>query len=63
MRLTTRLRMLEATLRPEDAVPDALIVLEENGVWRDGEGTVIDRATVDPQTQVIRYSLRPDGPK
>jgi len=61
MRLTTRLRVLEEKFRPEDKVPGVLFVLEENGVWRDWEGTVIDPATVDPRTQVIRFSLRPDG--
>ena len=64
MRLTTRLRVLEAKFRPEDDVPRVLIVFEEEpGVWRDGQGTVIDPATIDPRTQVIRFSLRPDGPQ
>jgi hypothetical protein len=63
MRLTTRLRTLEAKLRPEDEVPGVLFVLEENGVWHDWEDTVIDPATVDPRTQVIRWSLRSDGPQ
>jgi hypothetical protein len=63
MRLTTRLRMLETKLRPEDDVPRFLFVLEENGVWRDWEGTIIDPATVDRLTQVIRFRLRPDGPQ
>jgi hypothetical protein len=64
MRLTTRLRELEAKFRPEDDVPGWLIVFEEEpGVWRDGQGTAIDPAAVDPRTQMIRFSLRPDGPQ
>jgi hypothetical protein len=63
MRLTTRLRMLEVKLRPEDDVPGLLIVLEEDGVWHDWEGAVIDPATIDLRTQVIRFRLRPDGPQ
>jgi hypothetical protein len=64
MRLTTRLRMLEAKLRPEDDVPKLLIVFEEeDGGWHDGRGVMIDPATVDPRTQVIRFRRRPDGPQ
>jgi hypothetical protein len=64
MRLTTRLRMLEAKLRPEDDVPKLLIVFEEeDGGWHDGQGTAIDPATVDPRTQVIIFRKRPDGPQ
>jgi hypothetical protein len=64
MRLTTRLHMLEAKLRPEDEVPGLLIVFEdEPGVWHDGQGTTIDPAMVNPRTQVIRLRLRPDGPQ
>ena len=40
MRLTTRLRTLEATLRPEDDVLGLLIVFEDElGSWYDGQGT------------------------
>jgi hypothetical protein len=64
MRLTTRLRMLEAKYRPENDVPRLLIVFEEaDGVWHDGFGAAIDPAAVDPRTQVIRFRLRPDGPQ
>jgi hypothetical protein len=64
MRLSTRPRNLEARVRPEDNVPCLLVVFEEEpGVWHDGRGTAIDRATIDPRTQVIRFSLRPDGPQ
>ncbi len=62
MRLTTRLRTLETKLRPEDEVPGFLIALEQDGVWHDWEGAVIDPTAVDPRTQVIRFRLRPDGP-
>jgi hypothetical protein len=40
-----------------------VIVLEEDGFWHDCEGAVIDPATVDSRTQVIRFRLRPDGPQ
>jgi hypothetical protein len=64
MRLTTRLRTLEATFQPEDDVPGLLIEFEEaDGVWQDGRGTTIDPATVDPRTQVIVICERPDGPQ
>ena len=64
MRLTARLRTLEAKLRSEDDVPGFLLVLEEvEGVWRDWAGVEIDPATVDPRTQVIRFRLRTDGPR
>ena len=64
MRLTTRLRMLEAKFRPKDDVPRLLIVFEEeDGGWHDGRGAAIDRATVDPRTQVIIFRKRPDGPQ
>ena len=64
MRLTTRLRTLEAKVRLEDDVPGLLIVFdEEDGVWHDGRGTTIDPAAVDPRTQVIRFRQRPDGPQ
>ena len=64
MRLTTRLRTLEAKFRPEDDVPRLLIVLEdEPGLWHNWKGAVIDPATIDPRTQVIRFRKRPDGPQ
>jgi hypothetical protein len=64
MRLTTRLRMLEAKFRPEDEVPKLLIVFDEgDGVWHDGWGNAIDRTTIHPRTQVIVFRQRPDGPQ
>ena len=45
MRLATHLDRIETNLRPEDEVPGVLIVLEEDGVWRDWEGTVTDRCS------------------
>ena len=64
MGLTARLRTLETKLLPVDDVPGLLIVLEEeDGVWHDWEGAVINPATVDPRTQVIRFRLRLDGPQ
>jgi hypothetical protein len=63
MRLTTRLRTLETKLLLDDDMPRVLIVLEEDGVWHDWEGAVIDPATIAPRTQVILFRLRPDGPQ
>ena len=64
MRLTTRLRALEATVRSEDEVPGVLIVFEEeNGVWHDGHGVTIDPGTIDSRTHLIRFRERPDGPQ
>jgi hypothetical protein len=54
MRLGTRLAKIETKLQAEDEVPGVVIVLEEDGVRHDCEGTVIDPATVDPRTQEIR---------
>jgi hypothetical protein len=63
MRLSTRLRTLEARFRPADEVPGLLLVFEhEPGVWDDGRGTTIDPADIDPRTQVIVIRQRPDGP-
>ena len=64
MRLSTRLRNLEAKVRREDDVPGLLLVFEhEPGVWDDGRGTTIDPKTVDPRTHVIVIGQRPDGPQ
>jgi len=64
MQLKTRLRTLEAKFRPEDDVPRLLVVFEEeDGAWHDGRGAAIDPATVNPGTQVIVFSERPDGPQ
>jgi hypothetical protein len=62
-RLPTRLAKSETKLRAEDEVAEMLIMLEEDGVWHDWEGAVIDRDKVDPRTQMIRFRLRPDGPQ
>jgi hypothetical protein len=63
MQLVTRLAKIETKLQAENEVPGVVIVLEEDGVRHDCEGAVIDPATVDPRTQVIRFRLRPDGPQ
>jgi hypothetical protein len=64
MRLTTRLRTLETKLGSEDEVPGVLIVFEEeDGVWHDWAGAMIDPEAVNPRTQVIRFKQRPDGPQ
>jgi hypothetical protein len=64
MRLTTRLRRLEAKVQREDDVPGLLIVFQEaDGTWHDGRGTAIDPAAINPRTQVIVFSERPDGPQ
>lgn len=64
MRLATRLRIVEAKLRPDDQEPRLVIVFDDgDGVWRDGQRNTIDPAAIDPRTQIIRFRLRLDGPQ
>jgi hypothetical protein len=64
MRLATRLRRLEAKVQREDDVLGLLIVFTEaDGTWHDGWGTAIDPTAINPRTQVIVFSERPDGPQ
>jgi hypothetical protein len=63
MRLTTRIAQLEARHPQDENYPRLLIVLvHPDGTWRVG-GEVVDPATIDPRTQVIRIGQRPDGPQ
>jgi hypothetical protein len=63
MRLSTRLRVFEAKLRPDDKAPRLVIVFDDgDGVWRDWQGNAVDRAALGPWVRVIRLVERPDGP-
>ena len=64
MSLTSRLDKIEAALAPADDFLPMLIVFEDpvDGRWWQGE-TEIDREAIDPRTQVIIFSQRPDGPQ
>jgi hypothetical protein len=47
--------MLETKLRPDGAPPRLMIILEdEDGVWHDGRGRIIDPSTVSGPLRIIR---------
>ena len=63
MSLAARLDRLAAALVPADDFVAIVIVIEdEDGRWWTGE-TEIDRATIDPRTQVVVLRKRPDDPQ
>lgn len=64
MRLTTRLKAIEARHHSDDKEPRLVIVMEdEGGIWTDRQGCIVDSDTIGPQIRIIRLVERSDGPK
>ena len=63
MSLATRLARLEMALLRDDRPALVVAFEDDDGRLVDAAGDVIDRDTLSPQTTLLIFSERPDGPQ